>query len=309
MLYSTIIYSLSLINRILKVINKYYTGIRNFIIFLKPMAINLVAFDLDGTLLNDDRKVSDTDLATLYSLGENGIVRVVATGRNLYSVNKVLDDAFPADYIVFSSGAGIINWDTKEIIEDLSLQKYDIKNVVSCFTELDLSFTIHSSVPNSHHMMLHLQSSDSNDLTNYVNFYKEFSSNFNLDKIPSKACQLVALINQERSLFEVVSDKLPQLKVILTTSPVDKKSLWLEVFNKKVSKANGIQKIAQRHNIHVKSIFCIGNDYNDLDMLNFAQHSFVVDNAPSELKACFNGSKSNNHSGFSYAVHRVLDLD
>ena len=44
----------------------------------------MVITDLDGTLLNRERKVSDRDAATLRRCAERGIVRVIATGRNLY---------------------------------------------------------------------------------------------------------------------------------------------------------------------------------------------------------------------------------
>ena len=56
--------------------------------------------DLDGTLLNSNQRLSDINRQTLISLGKAGICRIVATGRSLYSAQRVLDDAFPIDYLL-----------------------------------------------------------------------------------------------------------------------------------------------------------------------------------------------------------------
>ena len=56
--------------------------------------------DLDGTLLNSNQRLSDINRQTLTSLGKAGICRIVATGRSLYSAQRVLDDEFPIDYPV-----------------------------------------------------------------------------------------------------------------------------------------------------------------------------------------------------------------
>ncbi len=68
----------------------------------------LFVCDFDGTLLRSDRSFSDVDLKALIRLGELGIIRAIATGRSIYSINTVSISALPVDFILFSSGAGII---------------------------------------------------------------------------------------------------------------------------------------------------------------------------------------------------------
>ena len=79
--------------------------------------LKMVITDLDGTLANRDGKISKADLNTLEQLGEQNITRVIATGRSIYSAKKVLDENLPIDYLLFSSGAGILHWHRKEIIK------------------------------------------------------------------------------------------------------------------------------------------------------------------------------------------------
>lgn len=270
--------------------------------------IELVAFDLDGTLLNDNWQVSEVDMNTLIKLGQKKVIRVAATGRNLLSIKRVLSSYFPIDYVVFSSGAGVIDWTTKELLVKHSINQAQITQIISAFIELNISFTINLPVPNSHNMLLHIQDENSHDLRNYTNFYKGYVSKFNALNIPKAATQVIGLLNHNKKLFYELHKRFTGLKLILTTSPVNHKSLWVEVFNKNVSKAKGIQWVQERHNLKLENTFSIGNDYNDIDMLNYTNYSFVVNNAPTDLLSAYTNSISNNESAFSFAINQVVNL-
>ena len=68
--------------------------------------------DLDGTLLGSDQQLSPANHDVLEVLGQQGILRVVVTGRSLFSCRRVLDRSFPIDLLVTSSGAGIFSFPT-----------------------------------------------------------------------------------------------------------------------------------------------------------------------------------------------------
>ena len=70
--------------------------------------------DLDGTILPQGENISTSTLHTLEQLGAEGIIRIIATGRTLFAARKFLPDNFPIDYLVFSSGAGIMRWRDKK---------------------------------------------------------------------------------------------------------------------------------------------------------------------------------------------------
>ena len=71
--------------------------------------IRLVATDLDGTFLKNDRTISPNNLNALHKLGSSKITRVAATGRNLNKVKEVLSADTPFDFIVYSSKTGIFD--------------------------------------------------------------------------------------------------------------------------------------------------------------------------------------------------------
>lgn len=268
----------------------------------------IVAFDLDGTLLNDNRQVSANNTETLKLLGEKGIIRVVATGRNYYSLRNVLPADFPVDYALFSSGAGILDWEKNEILTSWHLNRKQIAKAVELILPADLNFTINLPIPNNHHMLVHLSKTNPDDLAHYTSFYQEYVQEMDLSQLPDKATQMIVLLNNNIHLYNEFKQKLPFAKLVLTTSPINNKSMWMEVFHPHVSKAKGITWLCKQLEINESHSFSIGNDYNDIDMLEHTHYSFVVNNAPQPLKQKFTCVCSNNEDGFSEAIWQVLKL-
>lgn len=270
--------------------------------------IRMVVTDLDGTLLNGFGLTSKVDYDTLVQLGREGVVRTIATGRSLYSVNKVIDDSFPVDYIIFSSGAGIIRWEDKQIIHERHLGDKDTQRVIDEFIRLGLDFMVHDSIPQNHFFHYHSINGNNPDFNRRLDIYRAFCTPY----IPGVgfakgATQLLAVLPNDPELFSNLSAKFKGVKIIRTTSPLDGCSIWMEIFPNDVSKAYGIGWLCSNVvNCDIKSVISIGNDFNDLDMLEFTPNAYVVSNAPSELKDRFKYAPSNEESGFSFAVKDAL---
>jgi len=265
----------------------------------------IISFDIDGTLLNDKRQISSKDLTTLHKLKKENIVRIAATGRNFYSASKILSSDFPIDFLVFSSGAGVVNWKTKEILYCKHIYKSEITKILNLIKPYNLNFTVHLPIPDNHHMLFYDANPNHEDLTDYTSYYQEFVKPFDFNNIPERATQVIVLLNDSVELFDTFTRKLKSLKTILTTSPINHKSMWMEVFNHKVSKAFGVKQIIDYLSVNNAFIFSIGNDFNDIDMLKSANAAFVVSNAPDELKKQFKVTDSNNNSGFSKAIKEL----
>jgi HAD superfamily hydrolase (TIGR01484 family) len=216
-----------------------------------------------------------------------------------------LNNDFPVDFLVFSSGAGIMNWKTKQFIYSSHITKNDVINVLDTIKPYKLNFTVHLPVPDNHHMLFYDNNPNHEDLTDYTSYYQEFVKPFSFNNIPERATQIIVLLNNNIELFDTFTDNLKPLKTVLTTSPVNHKSMWMEVFNSGVSKGNGIKKVADYLKINKPHIFSIGNDFNDIDMLNIADTAYVVNNAPDKLKKLFNITDSNNNSGFTKALKEL----
>ncbi|MEE8431526.1 MAG: HAD hydrolase family protein [Candidatus Desulfatibia sp.] len=84
--------------------------------------------DLDGTLLCSDRTFDAVDLHALKQLGDQGVVRAIATGRSMYSFNTVADSNLPVDFVIFSTGAGVAQYPGGWIIRKVSLEPHEVEH-------------------------------------------------------------------------------------------------------------------------------------------------------------------------------------
>ena len=123
------------------------------------------------------------------------------------------------------------------------------------------------------------------------------------------ASQLLAVItnHSQFKMYEKIAAALPGFTVVRTTSPLDHTSLWIEVFPHNVSKGSTSSWLASRFHLNHEKACAIGNDYNDLDLLSWAGHAYVVSNGPEKMKHMFPVVASNNECGFSQAVEKWLE--
>ena len=76
--------------------------------------IKAIIIDLDGTTLpRNGHQISEENRVALEGAGQQGVIRILATGRSVFSLINTLPEGLPVDYMVFSSGAGIMHWMTK----------------------------------------------------------------------------------------------------------------------------------------------------------------------------------------------------
>ena len=272
--------------------------------------IRMVITDLDGTLLQSDHSISAQDKGTLERLGKSGICRVAATGRNLYKVRLVLDERSPFDYVILSSGAGIMDWKTQKMIRSLSIPLETTNELVHFLIEGNYNFKVSRELPDNHNFGW-WESYPCEELARYVEHHRKMGEAVKIDpENPFVSSQFLMFFERESDQFEIVKEKIrssfPDLSLIKTSSPLSPDYIWMEIFPNGVSKAHGIEEICRITGIDRENTLGIGNDFNDLEMLDFTQHSYVVENAPEELKSKYLVSLPHYEDGFSHAVNKHL---
>jgi len=106
--------------------------------------------------------------------------------------------------------------------------------------------------------------------------------------------------------LDLIRAEMNDFNIIQTTSPLDGKSTWIEIFPTTVSKSQTAAWLAETLGIDRKAIVSVGNDYNDLDLLEWSPSSYVMDNAPADLKDRFTAVASNNEGGVAEAAERWM---
>ncbi|HPB04876.1 MAG TPA: HAD family hydrolase, partial [Prolixibacteraceae bacterium] len=233
--------------------------------------IRLVATDLDGTLLRDDKTISVADYNSLVGLGKFGIVRVAATGRSLHKVYEVLSVDTPFDFIVFSTGAGIFDWKKQQLLFAEQFDGQRSFQLCSFLYQLGINFLIFKPIPHNNLFFYHRGKSFCPEFENYLVRHVGDFEQLNVLDYSDIAGQFLIFIPNNNFIFSDIRERLIQefdnIKIIRTTSPVDNRFIWLEIFPESVSKGHGISWLCDFLGIDRKHTVAVGNDFNDIDML------------------------------------------
>lgn len=271
--------------------------------------IRIIFTDLDGTLLNSDREISRTNLQCLNFLEGSGITRVITTGRSLYSVGRVFPEEIPADFLIFSTGAGIIDTNTQQLLYSSELKKDEIQHVSRYLHRLQIDFMVHNTVPENHYFTYSGLPENNSDFCRRIKLYRPFAQKFSsFEDLPERAAQIIAILPNNLELFNQTKQGLPDLHITRTTSPLDGQSIWMEISSFHTSKGTSAAWLCDYLSIDPGMTMGIGNDYNDIALLQFTRHSYLVANAPADMHDSYLLTRSNNDDGFSYAVREAMML-
>lgn len=274
--------------------------------------VKLVATDLDGTFLRNDRSISRANLEALEKLGERRVIRVAATGRNLKKVKDVIHRDVPFDYVVFSSGAGVYNWQKQEHIYSQNIIRESAAKLLNYFIDRQFNFHAFYPVPDNHMHFYFRGAEACEEFERYFEFNKAHATELEVHTLPNgELCQFLVILKEDELQFSRLKTDIealcPEIRVIRASSPLTRGYIWLEVFHRNVSKGNGVLEICRRHGIAAEQTLGVGNDYNDFDMLEITEHSFLTKNAPEEIKDRYPLAPSNEEDAFAQLVKPLFD--
>ncbi|MCP4117347.1 MAG: HAD-IIB family hydrolase [Desulfobacteraceae bacterium] len=273
--------------------------------------------DLDGTLLRDDKRLADSDISALEALGARGITRVVATGRSWDSFREIMEKlgfmgpgrVLPVDYVIFSTGAGIMAFPQADLIQQYALDPSEVDRITTYFEGQGLDYMVHKPIPRTREFVFRSHGRSNPDFWSRIELYRHCASVMEPGKINGfgRATQVLAIVpkNEAPGVVSRARQALTGLSVIKATSPLDNRSVWIEVFPRSVSKSQAASWLGKRLGADPANVVALGNDYNDLDLLDWAGYGFVVDNAPADLKSRFRTVCSNNRCGVARAIFEV----
>ena len=272
----------------------------------RPAPRGLLITDFDGTLLRSDRtSFGRRDLEALNNLAARQIVRIIATGRSIHSFQTVGAKELPVDFVIFSTGAGVSEWPTGRLVRKVDLQQNEVSRICEVLREAGLDLMVLRPIPKTHHFAYLSGNNPCQDFDRRLSLYSPYAEKLS-DKGRNfgEATQILVIEDAERGTeaLMLVREKLSEFSIIQTTSPLDGKSTWIEIFPSGVSKSATANWLAQELGVLPEDSLSIGNDYNDLDLLDWAGTSCVVANAPREMRERYPVVASNNDDGVAEAI-------
>lgn len=273
----------------------------------------LVAIDLDGTLLDDSKKISIENISMLQKLMEKNIEVVIATGRRYWSARE-LTEIIKRHMIILANNGNIVRHSKNdEIISAKYLNMDDFKIVVGEGKKRDLHPIIHvDGYEEGYDIIIELDRDDKR----YYNFLRNGKrlkriENY-LDIMDENVLAVVYPGYREkiRSFYSYINKEYPNIYNSHVMENMTNTEVLLEVMNPKGSKWKSLIEYANEHGIRSEEIITIGDDNNDIEMIENSGLGIAMKNANSTVKSKANiiTEKDNNDSGVAFELKRVLDV-
>jgi Cof subfamily protein (haloacid dehalogenase superfamily) len=272
-------------------------------------SLRLIAIDIDGTLLSPEFKISDTDLATLRRAHADGVEVILVTGRRHTFALPIAQQLGFDLWLISSNGAITRSLGGETFHRDL-LPEPTCRQLVQVMQEFrgQTVLTFDSNGPGTIviERLEYLEGSIQRWLEKnmqYIKFVVPIEDALTTDPVQAMFCGPVA--DMKRVLRVLETCDLP-ITVLRTEYPGRDLSI-VDVLNAGCSKGHALERWANHRQITREQVMAIGDNYNDIEMLAFAGHPFIMGNASEELRGRgWTLTRSNAESGVSAAVEHIL---
>lgn len=266
------------------------------------IVIKLIALDLDGTLLNSENKLSETNKREILKYKRNGVHFVLCSGRPFIGMASIIKSLGLQNqgYLVSFNGAIIHDMAKEEVIYNSYLDTNSLIEIDQLSHEIGLDY--------------HLQSPSGIFITkDEINSYTAFDSWLNLSPIYVR--NLTELQNVFINKVIFVGEPL-ELKRKIKEIPsfyykkyniMQSLDFFFEFLNKKSNKGIALKEVANRLGILPEEIMAIGDNDNDLSMFEYAGLSVAMENGSVKARERADFlTKTNDEDGVAHALEKWL---
>jgi 5-amino-6-(5-phospho-D-ribitylamino)uracil phosphatase len=283
--------------------------------------IKLLALDLDGTLLNSQGRISETNKQAIRKAEEKGVLVTIATGRRFRDARPVALEAEFNAPIITHNGALLKFAQTLETVAYSLIETETVREILRVGREFGGDALLSADPHGKGTLLYETVSEDNIPLQKYITWSKRLHGDEaeeavhhveNLEDVlhetetvhvsfsgncaPMGELEMV-LKGELRSTANVLTTVYPQLDFTL-----------IDILPPDASKGIGLEKLAVIENCTAENVMVMGDNFNDLQMLEFAGTPVVMGNASPDLleREEFYTTLSNDESGVAAAIERFI---
>ena len=276
------------------------------------MPIRLIAIDIDGTLLDPKFQISAANLEALNRAHTSGIEVALVTGRR-HNFALPVANAIGFDVTLISSNGAVTRSSTGEHFHrDLlpapvaqRLLRYMVgfrSNTVLTF-DRDGKGAIVLETADELNLSIQRWLEKNSEWTEFIVPLEDALTE---DPVQAMFCGNIPKMSAVQKML-LDCDFGNQFTVLRTQ--YDARNLCIvDILNQDCSKGHALQRWTEHRGIPRDQVMAIGDNFNDVEMLQFAGFPVLMANACDELKQ--NGwtlTLSNDESGVAYAINQVLN--
>lgn len=278
------------------------------------MNIKAIILDIDGTLYNSQKMISERTKKALLDIQNRGTKLVLASGRPISNMEHIMHELEMDKHhglLVAYNGASVMDCETKEIVYNKTMSALEAKSVLNHLKNFDLIPMI------SHEGVMYV-----NDVFSGMIQYN--GKQINIIEYESRGGKYT--LCEKRDLAEFVD--FPLNKILIAGDPDYLKenhskvsepfvgnlssmftaAFYYEFTAQGVDKANALHEVLVPMGILPEETISFGDGQNDLSIIRFAGLGVAMGNAVDELKnAADEVTLSHDEDGIAHIIERYLD--
>lgn len=277
------------------------------------MTTQAIILDIDGTLLNDDKKISPETKKALITAQQNGVKLILASGRPTTGMHLYAEQLEMEKYhglLVSYNGAKVVDCQTKEELFNQTLTIAEGKAVLEHMKQFEVKVMIDKDdymyVNNVYDCYITYKDEEINIIQ-----YESRGGNFKLCEKEDLAAFLDYRINKiltagdpdymQKNYQAMMAPFKNTLNCVFTAD------FYFEFTAKNIDKAKALDTVLTPMGIHAENIIAFGDGHNDITMVKYAGTGIAMDNAVPELKAVANSiTLSNNKDGIAHVLNNFI---
>lgn len=284
--------------------------------------IKLIATDMDGTLLNSAHEVSEENIKAIEYAQSKGVTVVIATGRAFYEANTPIKPTGLKVPFICLNGAEVRD-EEFNIRHTSKLSDQQIKDVTSILDKYSLYYQVYTSA------RIYTEDKEK-DLQIYLDIAEKMGHTPDVEKIRNAIQKRIDNGSlKEVSNYQEVYERDGEIvmKFLAFSSDLEKidaakaelaqfKHLAvsassrgnIEITHNDAQKGIALEALCEQLNITMDQVMAIGDNLNDISMIERAKYSFAMENGTDEVKAAARYmAGSNEDSGVGRAIMQVMN--
>ncbi len=260
------------------------------------MRYDLIALDVDGTLITDEYKVTDRTKDAVRRAAEQGARIVLCTGRGAVSTLPLLEELGLSGTVITHNGASTIDSVTRTTIHEFSYPVSEVETAIRYCRRHGIHFDVNTAFE------LYVDAIDDEVRSIYAKYYAtpiEVGDVLQVKEPIAKFCIAARAHEMEQLMADWTDIGNDRLRLIRSGN------YYLDIIHPMANKGNALKALADKLDIPAERVLAIGNYDNDIEMLEFAGLGIAMDNSPDEVKRCADTvTLSNNEEGVALALEK-----
>jgi Cof subfamily protein (haloacid dehalogenase superfamily) len=257
----------------------------------------LIAIDVDGTLLNSDFGLSEGIEETLEAISTEGILPVLITGRTAMVITPLLQRLAVSPYYISDGGACVAHA-SEGIIALNPVRRVDAELITRLAREHDLGLCFHEMDG----MCCEL---DEETLERMRRVLSIELTRVQDVLVSSRGDPVKITIFGDHAQLRKLDQALQATACRIHTTFAG--PIYLEITSQGVSKGNALKVLADHLGIGHQKILAVGDQENDLSTFQVAGYAVAMGNAPQVVKQAADFvTRTNDEGGLAIALQRLL---